>query len=202
VNQKKKRGFTLIEILVSTSIISFLGVVIYATFYQGLNIWSRALNQDPVIDVDIFLDRLGGELSHAFQYTSPALVGQKDSVTFYSLARAVDGEGHRLPVKVTYEFQPEESQVLRQEKQYGEILYPSGQSAQSGRPMIDKIAALKFRYYAVDETTRQYRWLDYWRAECMPDAIQVQLTYGGTSRKEISKIFPFRSHTCSTRLKK
>lgn len=63
----RAKGFTLVEMIVAIVIAASLGAVIYTTFAQGVRLWTRAAKDRGEWKVDLWVEKMTGELRNAFQ---------------------------------------------------------------------------------------------------------------------------------------
>lgn len=179
------KGFTLVEFLVAVIIISFLGGVIYTTFSQGMQLWYRGQKSHDDSDLDFFIEKITRDLRNSFKYTTAnAFVGTNQAMLFYTLMPApnpsVPTEEPSLeqPVRVRYFLQKEAQAIMRLQESYQEILNPELHSDSPPKPVALKVLDASIQYYAYDEKSRSYHWLDQWQRPCLPLAVKWDLEYG------------------------
>jgi prepilin-type N-terminal cleavage/methylation domain-containing protein len=195
-------GFTLIELLVAITIVSFLGLAIYNVFYQGVNIWNRAVKEDPEIDFEFFYDKLALELRNVSPYKTPSLVGKGDSIEFFTLTPGNRLEGHeiessnRVPSKVTYSFDAPRKAIRRKEEDYHEILNDRTKTDTQGRVVATDVSRVTLQYFSSGKWNRGLQWRNSWQRECLPDAVQAKIEFGTDSTEAVTRIIPLASMRC------
>lgn len=110
-----RAGFTLIEVMLAVMIVSVISVAIYTTFAQGINLWKRALSEQPDLDVELFLEKAAMDLRNAFPYGTQGFSGSEDSFEFYRIAPRdlAEAKGKKaradVPVRIRYSVDRDES---------------------------------------------------------------------------------------------
>ena len=82
---QKVQGFTLIEMLVVTVMLSVISLAIYATFNNGIKIWQKINKPIPQEDLYIFLDRFVSDVKNTFKFTGLNFLGKVDRLEFPAL---------------------------------------------------------------------------------------------------------------------
>ncbi len=186
-------GFTLIELMIVAMILSTVGITLYSTFSNGLNIWKR-INQEMVIeDVNIFFDKISRELRGSFQFSEIPLRGRTGELNFPAIVQVRD---HRGDLKegigeVYYSFEPKSGAIYRQQKSYSEIYVDKNTGKQA---MIDHVSSLEFQYYHYDLEQEEYSWVESWQDEdeslgikakkILPVAVRITIGIIGQERNE------------------
>ncbi len=78
-----KKGFTLIEITISTILFAIIIIVVYSSFNLGLRIWRRETSDNPILQpIRVGLLKIEKELKSAFFYTGIPFKGTKEHIIF------------------------------------------------------------------------------------------------------------------------
>ena len=178
----RRRGFTLIEMLIVTAIISVVALAIYATLNNGIKIWQKVNRQLPEEDLNIFFDKFSLDLRNSFKFNGINFSGTIDKLEFPTLV-----ESRRLQKrtvgKLIYAYEPQNQILNRYQLDFAGIY--SGESNVSPQQSLRNIRALKFQYYLYDEQNKVYLWQDEWSKEGLPLAVKVELEFD--DGKEIKK---------------
>ncbi len=197
---RKRIGFTLVELLVASMLVSIVGLAVYSTLCQGLAVWKRAVREDFVIDTDFFLERLAQDLRNPLLFTQPSFSGKKEALEFFSFA-AVNGKksslSSSLPAQVSYVFDRKSREVRKREVNYVELLHPGQASLGTEKMIMNGIENLTFQYYAYDDRTQSFRWWDHWTGSCFPKAVQVRAELASSEKQVITRIIPIPITYCS-----
>lgn len=109
-----KAGFTLIEMIIVTTIISILAVSIGTSFVSGMKIWSRAQNVDFVEgNILLSMEIIARDMRQIIDVQEVPLEGNEREVTFISLEKA-------MPVQITYYFKSGE--IIRKKSDLQDII--------------------------------------------------------------------------------
>ena len=86
-NLRLNRGFTLIELTISSAIIFLVSITVFSVFASGINVWRRASQARSSYGYGLRLDadKLGVELRNAFRFTTIPFEGTQDSIAFANL---------------------------------------------------------------------------------------------------------------------
>lgn len=179
--------------MIVAAILSTVGIVLYSTFTNGINIWQR-INQEMVVeDVNIFFDKISRELRGSFQFSEIPLRGRTGELTFPATVHVRD---HRGKLKeeigaVHYSFDPKSGTIDRQQKSYSEIYLDKDTGKQA---MIDHVSSLEFQYYYYDLEQEEYSWVESWQDEdeslgiqtkkILPVAVRITIGIIGQEKKE------------------
>jgi len=178
----RRRGFTLIEMLIVTAIISVVALAIYATLNNGITIWQKVNRQLPEEDLNIFFDKFSLDLRNSFKFTGINFSGTIDTLEFPTLV-----ESRRLQKrtvgKVIYAYEPATRTLNRYQLDFAGVY--SDESNASSQQSLRNVRALKFQYYLYDEQNKVYLWQDEWSKEDLPLAVKVELEFD--DGKEIKK---------------
>ena len=108
VIEKKKNnaGMTLIELLITTIILSVISTAIYASLNSGLKIWKRINQPLAHEDLDIFFDRFGRDLRNCARFTGLTFTGTQERVEFPAILPSPRFGGDVIG-RVSYAYDPQ-----------------------------------------------------------------------------------------------
>lgn len=167
----ERAGFTLIEMLIVTMIISVISLAIFSTFDNGIKIWQRVNNPMPGEDVAIFLNKFGRDLRNAFKFEGIRFAGEKDKLEFASL---VTNQTLQITTvgKVVYFYNASKETLDRVEKDFSQIY---GDEKGKETQVLEKITDLNFRYYYYDTEKKEFNWEETWHKGDFPLAVRLEL---------------------------
>lgn len=206
ISSRLERGITLIEGIIAVVIVSFLGAVIYMTFFQGNRIWRYALAGSAESDADYFLEKLTVDLRNAFPYRSNMLVGAPASLQFYT--RMPDGQKPvtpdtpliQQPIRVRYHFDQDLRKVIRTQESYQKIIFPATSTENKVMPVTDDIRNMEIQYCVPQDKPGPAQWSSYWNQSCLPKAIKLNMEYGNKNKKAdktMTRIIPIPAGGCT-----
>lgn len=170
-------GFTLIEMLMVTSMLFVISLAIYATFNNGIKIWQRINVKVPEENLNIFLDKFSRDLRNSFIFAGLNFSGQEEKLEFASLVSSLH-LNKRTVGKVIYSYDSGEKTFSRQQKDYAQIYSEeSDENIQS----LENIKSLNFQYYIYDKEKKEYFWQD-GSLDNMPLAVRVVLELDNGTR--------------------
>ena len=180
---KNSRGFSLIELLITVVIISFLGTAVFSTFAQGLRLWKRATAVKPEIESAFLFEKMASDLRNAYQGSTGGLHGEQNRMEFsaYGMAsHASEGGDSAIQPsrRVSYRFEPQSGKLLKNELSLVEMLAPGRKDAENSyKELSGGLKECRFEYYHQDPKKKTYQWKSFWKSECMPKAIRISVKY-------------------------
>lgn len=182
MREKNRLGFTLIEMLIVTAIISVVALAIYTTLNNGIKIWQKVNRQLPEEDLNIFFDKFSLDLRNSFKFSGINFSGTIDTLEFPTLVNSPRLQ-KRTVGKLIYVYEPQNRILNRYQVDFAGVY--SGESNASSQQSLRNMRALKFQYYLYDEQKKEYLWQDEWSNEGLPLAVRVELEFD--DGKEIKK---------------
>ena len=183
------KGFTLLELLITTSLIALMGLAIYSTFARGVMVWERGSKTDVVEQEAMFsLQSLAKELKNSFKFSGIKFSGTKDGVffpTYVNTARV--GEAPKWEIgRVSYFYDSSKKSFFCREASYVDLFQDDLPKA---REIVAQVNDLEINYYFFDAIAKTYKWKNSWSGkETFPLGVRIVLTIGsGEEGKEFVK---------------
>lgn len=176
--KKKSNGFTLVELLIVSALISIIGLAVYSVLSSGIRIWQRVNIEMPTQDLNIFLDKFSLDLRNSIEYKDLNFIGSKDQFEFATLLEN-SHFGGRTPAKVRYYYNYREKKLYREELDYSQIF---NGDREDGTESLANIESLQFSYYFYDKESNAYSWLDKWPHEILPAAVRIEMKLNGVNQ--------------------
>lgn len=170
-----RRGFTLVEVLISTGLMVVVGLAVYASFNSGIKIWKRVVRPDIIEDVNIFLEKLRSDLKNSVLYQGIEFVGQPDSIHFATLVTTNSSRPglHRGMGEVSYSFEAEEEAVIQHKRNLSAIYKGREGIAQE---VLHNVVLLELNYYYYEPLEEEYLWVEQWQdKEKLPLSVLVKI---------------------------
>ncbi len=166
-----KKGFTLIEVLIVTLILSIISLAIFSTFSNGLKIYNRINSEVTLEDLVIFLDRLGQDLRNSLNFSTINFTGKDEELEFAGITNS-----HRMQKrtvgKIKYVFDSSAEKLSRFAGDFSSVY---NQEWLSSRQTLEKIKSCIFSYYYYDNQTKEFSWLPEWNKAGLPVALRLEL---------------------------
>lgn len=195
-------GFTLIEVIVTLTILGFIVLMVSGTFRLGLSSWERG----DAIKEDYQKIRMGSQLvSRQMKSLVPYKIRTEKAEGNYL---AFDGKAHSLKfvsalaikakrpegfVYVVYQFKDDAEKkgrlVLYEQRALNKDFFEEDLKEDSAVTLLDGISQVRFEYYreADEEKNRAAEWVEEWNAKEekeLPKAVRMTVTYRNAKGKE------------------
>ncbi|MFH1578368.1 MAG: type II secretion system protein GspJ [Candidatus Omnitrophota bacterium] len=167
-------GFTLIEMLVVLTMFSLIGLAIFTTLANGINIWQRMNQTVKQDDINIFFDRIAGELRNTFEFSTIGFQGNQDKIAFVTLV-TTEGPGGFYETgigQVAYFYIKGDEQLNKRVRSYSQTF--EGDSG-NNQTLLDDVRSLEFAYYFYDQKAKEYLWQEECIGEGLPLAVRIKL---------------------------
>lgn len=173
-----QRGFTLVEILIVSTIVSILAAGLGSSFVSGMRLWGRASQQDLVrFNAWLTLDTIARELRQTVKAPFAPITGDARELSFPSV---VNG---RI-VKVTYLYEGYEKRITRKEVGFQDLVEETLEAATKERVVFSPALDLAIEYATFDPTQldadghpKGYEWISEWEDDegAIPVAIRITM---------------------------
>ena len=172
----RAKGFTFVEMIVVIVITASLGTAIYATFAQGLRLWTRASKDRGEWKLDLWGERLTGDLRNAFHDPQWAMKGNQTEFFFATLG----SDGTRLsvppvPVYFQYVFDSKAGTVISRKYAFEEVLTAAKKLPRTSDSILDRVISFALEYYTYDSRAKDYRWVSQWNKDCFPETVKITI---------------------------
>ncbi|MBL7085422.1 MAG: prepilin-type N-terminal cleavage/methylation domain-containing protein [Candidatus Omnitrophica bacterium] len=183
------KGFTLLELLITASLIALMGLAIYSTFARGIAVWERGGMTDVIEQETRFgLEKMAKELRNSFKFSGIKFSGTKNDVSFPTYVNIAGiGEAPKWEVgEVSYFYSSKKKSFFRKKANYVDLFQDDEPEAEE---MVSQINNLEISYYFFDPIGKSYKWKDSWDGkESFPLGVKISLTVGsGEDEKEFIK---------------
>ena len=175
VDRRSSIGFTLVELMLVCALLAVVSLAVYSVFSSGIRIWQSVLRQTPYEDLNVFFDKLAGDLRNTFNYKGIGFSGETDKFSFATLVNSQRLDSQTVG-KVIYAYNRLDESLSREERDYSHVY---SDDAGFVTEMMKNISSLKFSYYEYDDEMDKYMWHDSWAIEdeTIPLALRVELEY-------------------------
>ena len=167
-----KGGFTLIELVLVTAILAVIGMAVYGTFSNGINIWKKVTEDSGAEDINLFFERISFDLRNSFKLTGLRFKGEATKVSFPSRIKYNGQDGIENTIgEITYYIDQRKKTLIRREASYSEVYR---KKFGSERILSENISSLQFKYYVYEENYKRYSWVTHWQERDETFGIQVE----------------------------
>lgn len=181
------KGFTLVELIIVVVITVTLSAAIYTSFAQGVRLWTRAAKDRGEWKVDLWVEKLTGDLRNAIRDPQWSFKGTSQELSFAAL---IPGEHDSMaPSYFRYTFDPRAGQLLLGRYAFEEFLMPDLDPKRSER-VLGRIVALDFEYYGYDAKARGYRWGSQWNKDCFPKTVKITIEPEQMNHRKWVRLIP------------
>src|SRR3989338_5906713 len=119
-----KKGFTFIELVLVMVILGVVGLAVYGTFANGLNIWKRITQQSQPEDINVFFEKITFDLRNSFKLAGIRFRGDKSRVTFPTRTKFINDEQVKESIgQVTYAFNGRTKTIDQNAASYSDVFY-------------------------------------------------------------------------------
>lgn len=200
-----KNGFTLVELVLVTVILTVVGMAVYGAFANGINIWKRVTRRPVTEDVYVFFKNISYDLRNSFKITGIKFRGGGSRVSFPTRIKYRDNEGVEDSVgEVVYSFDRRKKTLYKQRANYSEIFVKK-----QGRKtaLIEGVSSLHLRYFIYDPEDKKYSWVTSWQEsdelfgaeteERLPLIVRIEIGIPmGRAEQKFVKTVPIPSACC------
>lgn len=176
--RKIKRGFTLVEMLVVTVILSIVSLAIFTTFNNGIKIWQRVSVLLPEEDLDIFFDRFSSDVKNSLRFDGLKFTGTEYALELITIVNTPRFQ-NMTPGKVIYSYNQHSKIINREELDFSHIYTEEKGIATRS---INNIKSFRLQYYFRDKERKQYFWQAEWMKEELPLAVRLELEFDDGSQ--------------------
>jgi len=155
-----RRGFTLVELLVTSFILGVISVGIIASFASGLKVYEKVQNyMGSRADVLLALERIERDLRNIVNSSVVEFIGENELISFASVTD--DGSLGR----VLYYVKGARDMFTREEQGYK---LATEMKLRKGKGKVKKLVSVRdidFTYYYYDKEDEEYKWVEVWDPE-------------------------------------
>ena len=174
---KNRLGFSLVELLVVTSMLGIISLAIFSTFNNGFKVWQRVNKSLGQEDLGLFFDELSQDLNNCVKSVSIPFTGDRNNLGVPTLVNSAQLKIRTVGL-ATYSYDQQSGVLNRQQKDFSQVY--SRQESDTVL-LLKNIASFKFAYYYFDKQKQEYLWKEEWSEPGIPLAIRVELSLNDLS---------------------
>lgn len=187
-----KKGFTLVELLVSITIFALAGVAVYTVLANGITVWRRGSKDRTYLrKVRLTTESMARDLRNTFKFSGIVFEGGEDFIVFPALilkkpdSTLDENEDCYKVGRVAYFYNKKRKALCKERKSLSEVYQQEGEIGK-GKVLFEQLRKLEFSYCYLDNATGNYKWKDEWKKEeqdTIPVAIKLKMVF----KKEIDR---------------
>ncbi len=183
-------GLTLIEVLITVSLISLLSLVLYTSLVNGMKVWKKSQELVAEEDIVIFFDKIGADLRNVVSYEGLSCLGTETSFAFPALVSVLadPNSGFRQDEyvdqigTVKYFFDKETGSLYREVANYSLALKGDFLSK---RKIAGNITDFRLQYFSI-EKNKEVKSKEI--EEIIPYAVKIEVQFtDGKQPKVLNK---------------
>ncbi len=189
---RSSRGLTLMEVLLTTVLVSLIGATVFQAFNNGIKLWSRSKGLDHDLGAAMFLDRMGDDLRATARITGIPFKGIGSTFSFPAIiwtaadpksSRAEEGNIDQIGA-IEYRYDPAEKRIERRQANYGQALKGQWGTSQNVAFAVEEFLV---RYHFRSDRLFLIKSI---ADESIPAGIAVELVYKeGGSKHHLRRFF-------------
>lgn len=184
IKSRIAQGFTLLELLITSSIIAMIALAVFSTFSMGIKVYNR-IQYSGLTQADVLfsLEKLEKDLHNTLNFSGIAFVGENRKVSFAGL---VGPQADSALGRVSYYLDTKNKSLVKDENIYPVSSEETYGVYSQGSPSSKTLASIKdiaFTYYHFDPQAREYVWGD--SVNGTPLAVKIKVTFRGENDKDV-----------------
>lgn len=172
--KKYNLAFTLIELMITTSIIAVIMLSFYCTFSLGINTYQKTKGLSRLnYQARHFINILEKDLKNSIIYSkdNAGFAGNQKTITFFTISDSITKEAKLQPQVLRVSYYLKDSAIFRETQSLNDSLEFEGESCQALMP----IREMNFSYAYVDNGRSDFIWKNFWRQDDIPQGISLNL---------------------------
>lgn len=202
----KAPGFTLVEVMVTLTILGLIVLMIFGVFRLGLSAWDKGETvKEAYQEIRMISQLISPQIKSAVPYMIKTKKAEGNYLAFEGKASSLKFVS-ALPIKskqpegfvfVTYEFKEGAERggrlILYEQKVLNRDFFEEAQKEESAIPLLEKVSAVRFEYFREEDPSKnqEEEWLEEWNIKeekRLPKALKMIITHknGKKEKKEFS----------------
>ena len=175
---KHQAAFTLVELLISSTIMALVIITVYSVFASGITVWKKG-SQTSTYErrLRLFSEKLSRELRNTFKFSNILFEGTADEIAFAGLVK--QGVG-----RISY-FLNAKNIFCRRQQSYAQSFKKDDWA--EPEELIFGISELNFSYCYLDNASGEYKWKPKWvkgEQDTIPVAVKIELIFKAELKPE------------------
>lgn len=171
-------GFTLVELLVTVSLVALVGATVVASVTGCLKVWERINEHGRQAQwVAVAFDQLRQDLRSPRRFGPIPFDGTHDAVSFASVVPMTTAAGVDMNEmgRIGYYFDAHRQMLCRSQQSYRFLRRVQLKDACD--PVLTNVERVRFSYYVTKPETKTGEWFNEWSSPQPPLAVKVEVRY-------------------------
>ena len=173
-----RRGFTLVELLVTVALVSLIGATVVAAVSGCLRVWGKvSAHGDTTSWAEVTFAGIRHDLHNIKTFTPINFKGEYDTMRFPAVVRSPLSDGEEIPEigQVGYYFDNQHKRLCRAQVPYR--LMRRAHLKDRCDAVMNHVNRVRFSYYKPKTDTGEAGWGTAWEAVEPPIAVKVEVNY-------------------------
>lgn len=198
----KAPGFTLVEVMVTLTILGLIVLMIFGVFRLGLSAWEKGETaKEAYQEIRMISQLISQQIKSAVPYMIKTKKAEGNYLAFEGKASSLKFVS-ALPIKskqpegfvfVTYEFKEGAERggrlILYEQKVLNRDFFEEAQKEESAIPLLEKVSAVRFEYFREEDPSKnqEEEWLEEWNTKeekRLPKALKMIITHKNGKKEE------------------
>ena len=200
-------GFTLVEVMITLTILGFVLIILFGAFRLGLSSWEKGESTNEELNkIRMISQLISQQIKSTVPYKIKTEKAEADYLAFQGKTRSLKFVS-TLPIKakrpegfvyVIYEFKEGGEKggqlILYEQRVLNRDFMEESPKEESGISLVEGISNFNFEYYreADQEKNRNAEWVEEWNAKEekeLPRSLRITITFdNGTTKEKKSSI--------------
>lgn len=183
---QRTKGFTLIEVLITMSLVALVSLGIYGLFDSGIRVMKKVSRPVSEEHIHFFLEKFSHDFQNLFSYTGIPFQGEANSASFATAIQTHSDLGGDEGIgRVTYVYDEKDKTIYRKQLNVSEFYEAIEDGIENeldhAEGVLTQIASCRFQYYRFNPADQSYLWEQAWdqlgENKGLPAAIQIDFSF-------------------------
>ena len=183
-----RRGFTLVEMLITTSLMTLVAGVLMAALSGGLRVWQRALDYGSGEQASLIaFNSMRRDFENSRRFTLVPFAGEYDEVRFAFADSAMPGSGPVEIGRLAYFLDARRQRLCRSFAPYR--LARRVDPTDRCQAVLDGVRRFRLEYFGEPEQGQGAHWSQHWDASEPPLAVKVSADVQEQGKRTATRSF-------------
>lgn len=178
MKRANRKGFTLVELLITVALVSLIGATVAAAVSGCLRVWSKvSAHGDTTSWAEVAFEGIRRDLHNIKAFAPIEFKGEYDAMRFPALVRSPLSDGEEIAEigQAGYYFDNQRKRLCR--TQFSYRLMRRAHFKDQCDAVMNHVSRVRFSYYKPKTETSEPEWGSSWEAAQPPIAVKVEVNY-------------------------